>query len=138
MARTRTEGLKAYRAKLLNRLPDAAKAEMQRANERTADDFLATVKRIIPRGDPKDGNLADTLEKRAGDPEFGGLGVAVSVGGPGHPYPLSLEAGHKAPDGSHVPGKPFWNPAKRLAAKRHKGRASRAQSKAIKSVIGGG
>jgi hypothetical protein len=136
---TRTEGLQAFRRKVLERLPAAAKEEMRRANDKSADDMVATVRRVLSGlGDDKAPELDSTLEKRPGDAEFGGLGVIVTIGGPNAPYPLHLEAGHKAPDGSHVPPKPFWNPAKRLVSKRHRGRARRALSKAVKITAGAG
>jgi hypothetical protein len=137
MAKTRTEGLQRFRQKVIQKFPDAARQVMADANNKTADDFMATIRRIIPEGDADAPELIATLEKRQGDPEYGGLGVVVSIGGPDAPYPLHLEGGHKARDGSHVPPKPFWNPAKRLAAKRHKGRAARALRKAVQITTGG-
>jgi len=133
----RTENLQRWRQKVLERFPKAAREAMREANNKSADEMMATVRRIIPEGDELAPELISTLEKRAGDPEFGGLGVMVTIGGPQAPYPLHLEGGHKAPDGSHVPPKPFWNPAKRVTAKRHKGRSARALRKAINSITGG-
>lgn len=134
----RTQGLQAFRQRVISRLPKAARDTIQEANEKSADDMVGTIRRIIPKGDDRAPELLSTLEKRPGDAEFGGLGVIVTIGGPNAPYPLHLEAGHKAPDGSHVPPKPFWNPAKQLVSKRHKGRARRALSKAIKITAGAG
>jgi hypothetical protein len=131
MARTRTEGLERYKRKMAL-LTEEARAEIRKANNASADEFMAKVRAIIPKGDPANGNLVDTLEKQDGE----GTGVIVSIGGPDHPYPLHLEAGHKARDGSHVPGKPFWNPTKRVLSKRHRGRAARALNKAIKKMAG--
>lgn len=134
MARSaKVEGLERLRQRVLSRLPAAAKAEIRKANERTAADFMKTVQRIIPKGDPERGHIVDTLRS---EPVAASTGVAVTIGDAAHPYPLHLEAGHKAPDGSHVPGKPAWNPAKRLARKRHKGRAARALRAAIKITAG--
>lgn len=138
MARTRTEGLQQQRQKVLRRFPAAAREEMRRANEKSADEFMALVRRILPPGDPDAPELVSTLEKRPGDETSGGLGVIVSIGGPSAPYPMHLEAGHRAADGSHVPGRPFWNPARRVVNRKHKGRAARAQRKAIKTITGGG
>jgi hypothetical protein len=133
----RTQGLQAFRRKVLERLPQAAKDAMREANEKSADDMIAMVKRSLSGlGDEKAPELDSTLEKRPAAAD--GLGVEVTIGGPNAPYPLHLEAGHKAPDGSHVPPKPFWNPAKQLVSKRHKGRARRALSKAIKITAGAG
>jgi hypothetical protein len=135
MALTRTEGLRRLRQKVLERLPAAAREEMRRANDRSADEFEATVRRALNGlGDDQAPELESTLEKRPGDP--GEVGVIVSIGGPQAPYPLHLEAGHKARDGSHVPPKPFWNPSKAVVSKRHRGRARRALSKAVKITAG--
>lgn len=135
MAKTRTEGLTEFRQKVLSRLPQAAKDQMAKANEKSADEFVALIERIIPRGEDEGGHLADTLVKEAIP---GGVGFKVSLGDAAHPYPLHLEGGHLAPDGSHVPPVPFWNAARHQVAKRHKGRASRAIGKAVKIVFGEG
>lgn len=134
---SRVEGLQKFRQSVIGRFPREARDLMRAANEKSANEFVALIEQIIPRGDPEDGNLVDTLHKRDGDPGYGGLGVLVSIGGPDQPHPLHLEAGHKARDGSHVPPTPFWNPARHRINKRHKGRASRALSKAIKMITGG-
>jgi hypothetical protein len=135
---SRVEGLQRLRQKVLDRFPKAARDVMREANEKSATEFESTVRRIAPKGDDLAPELLETLEKRPGDVEFGGLGVLVTIGGPQAPYPLHLEAGHKARDGSHVPPKPFWNPAKRVVSKRHKGRAARALRKAIQIATTGG
>lgn len=135
MAKSRTEGLAEFRQRVLQRLPKEAKDQMAKANEKSADEFFSLVERIIPRGDDEDGHLADTLVKEAIP---GGVGFKVSLGDAAHPYPLHLEGGHLAADGSHVPPVEFWNAARHQVAKRHKGRASRAISKAVKIVFGGG
>lgn len=134
---TRTENLQRWRQKVLQRFPASARATMRDANEKSADEFMALVRKIMPPGDDLAPELISTLQKRPGDAAFGGLGVIVSIGGPEAPYPLHLEAGHKAADGSHVPPKPFWNPARRVVNRKHKGRTQRAQRKAIKSITGG-
>lgn len=135
MARVSVEGLERLRAKVLQRLPAKAKALIATANDKNADEFVETVRRIIPKGDAADGHLVDTLEKiPAKDSE---TGVAVTIGGPDQPHPLHLEGGHRARDGSHVAAKPFWNPAKAVLRKRARGRASRAMSAAVKSITGG-
>ena len=131
---SRVEGLQRFRQRVLERFPQAARDEIKKANQRSAAEFAATVKRIIPKGDELAPELDQTLEVRDGTE----TGVIVSIGGPQAPYPLHLEAGHKARDGSHVPAKPFWNPAKRITAKKHKGRASRALRKAIQITTTGG
>lgn len=137
MAKTRTEGLRrlSRRARIL---PAVGRAEIAAANDKSADDFVALVRRIIPKGDTEQPELESTLAKQAGSAEDGETGVTVSIGGPQAPYPLHLEGGHRAANGKHVPGRPFWNPARQVTNKRHKSRAARALRKAIKASIGGG
>lgn len=130
--RTRVQGLARMRKRVLQRYPAAAREEIKKANDRNADEFMGLVKRIIPKGDPRDGNLVDTLEKRDGED----TGVLVTIGGPAAPYPLHLEGGHRAPDGTHVPATPYWYPAKRVLLKKTRGRASRAMTKAAKIAAG--
>lgn len=117
MARgAKTEGLDRLKAKVA-RLPAAAKARMADLNFDSARRMSNTARILLTRGDPERGHLEDTLRVEKGQTETGYL---TKVGGPGHPYPLHLEAGHKASDGSHVSPQPFWYPAKRLQLKRHK------------------
>jgi hypothetical protein len=135
VAKTRTEGLAAWKRKVLQRYPQAARDQIRQANERSADDYAGLLRRIIARGDPKDGHLVDTIRKDAS--EASEVGFSVSIGDAAHPYPLHLETGHRAADGTHVPAKPAIFPARRVVAKRHKGRVARASSKAVKIVTGG-
>jgi hypothetical protein len=121
------------RKRMLAMAGPEAQAEMVKANEKSAADFKAGIVRIIPRGDPAAGNLVDSLQDYA----VGPTGRGVSIGGPGHRYPLHLEAGHRNRDGSHTPGKPFWNPTKRVLMKRINGRAVRAERAAIKRITAG-
>lgn len=116
MARTRTEGLERLKARIAG-LPAAAKAKMRLANEDSARFMWGSVRIALKRGDPKGGHLEDTVRVEKGQTETGYL---TKVGDAAHPYPLHLEGGHKAPDGSHVPPNPFWNPARKRALKRHK------------------
>lgn len=130
---TRIDGLDRLRARVLVRLPKALKEDLKAANEKSADEFMGLVRKVIPKGDPTNGNLVDTL--RTIDEPGSETGVRVIIGGMGEQiHPMHLEGGHRAPDGSHVPGKPYWNPAKRVLAKRIKGRATRAANKAVKSI----
>lgn len=129
----KVEGMARLRERLLAMAGPQAEAAMHKANARNADEFKATVAAIIPRGDPKDGNLVDTLRRYSP----GGIAEAVSIGGPDQPHPLHLEAGHRNRDGTHTPGKPFWNPAKRVLRKKTEGRAKRAERAAIKAITGG-
>ncbi|HYC66645.1 HK97 gp10 family phage protein [Brevundimonas sp.] len=118
------------------RLPEAAREQMRRANEKNASEFKAKVEAIVPHtGDDKGGDLRSTLVMAKTDND---TGYTVSIGGPEAPYPLHLEAGHMGPDGKPVPGKPFWNSAKRVLKKRAAARASRALNAAIRQAKAGG
>lgn len=131
----RVEGLDSLRERVLRRLPASAKAKVKAANDKNADEFMGLVRRAIPPGEDEDGaHLVDTLVKD----EVSETGVSVSIGGPQAPYPLHLEGGHRARDGSHVPAKPGWNPAKRVIRKRAKGRSARAMNAAVKQIAAGG
>lgn len=129
----KVQGLERLRNKVLQRLPTEARAKLDAANSRNADEFLARVAIVVTKGDPKDGNLVDTLKKEKSDRSE--TGYAVSIGGPDQPHPMHLEGGHRAPDGSHVPGKPYWNPTKRVMKKRARARNARAASAAIKAAV---
>lgn len=132
MARgARTLGLERLKAKIA-RLPPAAKARMAKANEQSAGDMAGTARLLLKRGDPKGGHLEDTIRVEKGETETGYL---TRVGGPGQPYPLHLEAGHKAADGSHVPPQPFWYPAKRKWAKAHKRKMGRVLQAAVDDIL---
>ncbi|RYE57628.1 MAG: hypothetical protein EOP20_07150, partial [Hyphomicrobiales bacterium] len=124
----KTEGLARYRQKVLQRFPAAAREAIKEANRKNAEEFADRIRVVIPKGDSKNGHLVDSLIVRDGDQSD--ESVIVSLGDEQHPYPFHLEAGHRAQDGAHVPGKPFWNPTKRVMAKRTKARGARARSKA--------
>lgn len=130
----RVEGLDRLKARL-TALSAAARAEMLRAHNANADEFMAKVAQIVPRSNDPDGvELADTLEKVAGQTE---TGVKVQIGGAPALYPAHLELGHMGPGGKKVDATPFWYPAKRVLKKRHRGRSARALNKAIKMTSGG-
>lgn len=134
MAQTKVEGLERLRAKVLERLPAEAKRAIAEANQKNAHDMAALVLRTIPRGNPADGALADSVgvvEGAQGDGAY-----LTTIGSAKTPYVLHLEAGHRNADGTHTPGKPFWNPSKRVVKKRARGRAARALTKAVKAVTG--
>ena len=134
MADPKIEGMERWKAKVGSRLSPALKAQMKADNGKSADEFMKLVARNIPRGDPKDGHLADSLKKE--DATRSETGVAVSIGDAAHPYPMHLEGGHRTANGKHVPGKPFWNPAKRVLVKRHRSRSARGVNKVIKAMAG--
>ncbi len=118
----------------IEKLSDAAKTKMEKANALNSAEFEAKVNAIIPHtGDAKGGDLKATLTRERGETE---TGWKVSIGGPGAPYPLHLEAGHMGPGGKPVPAKPFWNPAKRVLRKRAEGRRNRALKQAVDDAKG--
>lgn len=129
MARTQ---IKVIRQTAAHLLPQKLKDDLREANDHNADEFMDRIRSVIPRGDPDDGNLVDSLSKRAGDRSE--MAVIVSIGDAQHKHPMHLEGGHRNADGSHTPAKPFWNPTKRVMAKGIKARASRALRQAIKEV----
>jgi len=129
----KVEGLERLRAKLLKMTGPQAQAAMLKANTRSASEFEALVRQIVPQGDEERGHLVDTLRQTS----RGATGVEVSIGDKGNPYPAHLELGHKARDGSHVPGLAFWFPAKRVTKKKAHGRIVRAERAAIKQIMGG-
>lgn len=126
--------LERFKARVLALAGPQAEAALKRANELNAEDFRATVARIIPRGDPEDGHLVDSLRVEPS----GDTGSAVSIGDAKHPYPLHLETGHKLPSGKTVPGKAYWFPSKRVTAKKARGRLVRAERLVIKAAAAAG
>jgi hypothetical protein len=127
---SKVEGIQAFRQRVLGTLKPEARKLMADANQKNAQEFHDLVAQIVPRGDPKPPNLADTLVMRPGDQTS--TAFLVSIGGPGAPYPLHLEGGHRTKGGAHVPAEPFWNPAKRVLRNRARRRAQRALNAAVK------
>jgi len=129
------EGADRLRAKLLKVLGTKGQTVILKANQKSANEFEALVKQAVPQDpDDKNGHLVDTL----GQSQSGPLGVEVFIGGPGqHGYPLHLETGHRARDGSHVAGKPYWFPAKRVVKKSAHARTLRSYRAAIKAGLAG-
>lgn len=131
----RIEGIARWKEKILKRLPAALRDQIKAANTKNADEFIKLVATNIPRGDPEDGNLVDTLHKGdATGNRRSETGVVVTIGGPDQPHPVHLEAGHRNKDGTHVPGKPYWWPARRVLRKRAKSRVARAANAAVRSL----
>lgn len=129
---TRVEGLEGFRRRMLETIPAAAREKLKAANQKNAEEFAALVRRIVPKSPEDDGvQLASTVEVRDGTTE---TAVEVTIGGPAAPYPFHLEHGHAAADGSHVPGKPFWNPARRVLRKKTNSRRARALNAALKAT----
>jgi hypothetical protein len=130
VASVRTLNIPRFKEKVLKRLPQGVKDAVRAANEKNADEFMAKVRQIVPTDT---GHLASTLSKQAGKTE---TAVAVGIGDAEEPAG-PIEWGHKARDGSHVAGRPFFYPARRVGFKRWKGRTARAASKAIKEAVSG-
>lgn len=120
------------KSRALQRLPQAVKEAALEANLANADDFAKRVAVNIPKGDPADGQLVDTL--KTGQVASSETGAFATIGGPEAPHALHLEAGHRNKDGSHTPAKPYWYPTRRVMLKRFAGRQSRAIGKAIRGL----
>ena len=127
----RVANLARFKARLLAIVDPQAIATLRKANAKNAQDFRDTVARSVPRGDPEDGQLVDTLTVR----EYPPTATGVSIGDEKHPYPLHLETGHRARDGTHVPGKKYWFPSKQATKKRAHNRLLRAERAIIKSAV---
>jgi hypothetical protein len=130
MISAKVEGLERLKKKMLALAGPQNEAVMRAANQKNADEFEALVRSIIPRGDPEDGNLVTTLHQTHPSP----LATAVGIGSDALPYVYHLETGYTAKDGTHVPGKPFWFPARRVVRKRAHSRIVRAERAVIKSI----
>jgi len=133
-AEIKAANLARMRARVLALAGPESEAAMLKANTGRAKLMAQTVRSALPRGDPANGNLVDTLASHV----ISSTGVEVAIGGPGAPYPLHLEVGHRARDGTHVRGKPFWFPAKRVTKKSSLSRIVRVERAAIKKITGGG
>lgn len=121
--------------KLLSLIGPAAQERIRTVNDKSAKEFIQLVRVAVPQSaNPKGGHLADTIQSKPAEP----LGVAVSIGASGNPYPAHLEWGHRLPNGVTVPGKPFWFPAVRVLKKRRWGQIKRAQKAAISAAVAAG
>jgi hypothetical protein len=133
-AEIKAANIERMRTRMLAIVGPKAEAMILKANELSAKQFAATVRRAIPRGDPKGGELVNTIVTE----QPTRVGVSVSIGNPEVPYPLHLETGHRARDGTHVPGKAYWFPAKQVTKKSARNRVLRAERAAIKLATSGG
>ena len=122
------------RANLKTVLTVKGKATLQKANAANAKEFAALVRLAVPQDPNSPRHLVDTIVQE----EVGETGASVSIGNADVPYPLHLETGHRMPDGAHVPGKPYWFPAKRVVKKRAHARTLRSYRAAIKSGLSNG
>jgi hypothetical protein len=128
----KVQGLEDLTAKLLKLGGPVFEEKLRAANAKNAEEFAALVKSIIPRG-TEDSHLADSIVIA----QSGRVGTAVSIGDAAHKYPMHLETGHRNKGGEHVPGKPFWYPAKRVQSRRWRGRTRRVGNAMIKTIAAG-
>jgi hypothetical protein len=112
----------------LNKARDDAQAEARRACSVSADELVQRVKAAVPRGDPRNGHIVDSVEKFQDGPDTFG----VRIGGDATPYAAALEFGHAAPDGTRVPPQKVFFPSVKIINKRHGRRIRRWFRKAIK------
>jgi hypothetical protein len=125
------EGIESLTAKLKALYGSQHTGALLKANQKSAKDFQALVRATAPV-DPESrhGHLVDTLAQTED-----ARSVSVSIGNETHRYPFHLEVGHRARDGSHVPGKAFWFPAIRVLKKRRLGQIVRAENATVKAII---
>ena len=127
------QGVDEVNAVLQRIIHGAGGQTLRDANEKGAREFMAMVRIACPRERDPDGSaLIDTLKQESD----GAVAVIVSIGDEAHKYPAHLEMGHRSKDGTHVPGKAFWYPAKRSVRKRNANRITRAERAAIKAAVG--
>jgi hypothetical protein len=132
-AQIKAANFERFRRRVLDLMGPDAEAILLKANTISAKEFAATVRQTVPIGDPDRGHLVSTLKSQV----ISSTGVSVSIGGEGFPYPAHLELGHRARDGTHVPGKAFWFPSKRVTKKRASARIRRAQRQIVKAATSG-
>lgn len=124
-------GFESLRAKMLRIIKSSGEATLLKANQKNADEFAALVRSAVPQDPhPLHGHIVDTLHQA----RVGAVGVEVSIGDADHKYPLHLEAGHKFPNGTLAPPRPYWLPSKRVVKKRSHARIIRAERAAIKAA----
>lgn len=105
---------------------------------KSANELASTAKALVPRG-PGPDHLADTIEGHVVD---GGRGFEVTAGGDTVDSKIQAHAVEGGRRSSAKTGgmdaRPYLNPAKRLMAKRIRGRINRGINKALKKVAGNG
>lgn len=119
----------------LKAIPAAVKSQIRDALDKSADEMVATMKRLAP---VDEGALRESIRKEPGDHD---LSVKVTAGGPmttkevrkgsgaEYDYALGVEFGT-----SDTAAQPFFWPSYRLGRKRVKARSKRAVTKAVKST----
>lgn len=106
----------------------AASEEAKRACKVSADELVNRIKAAVPRGDPRNGHIVDSVHSYQVDENT----IAVKIGSEATPYAAALEFGHAAPDGSRVPPQKVFFPQVRVINKKHGRRIRRWFRKAIK------
>lgn len=137
MAKVSITGLKELRQQLLRKLPDAVKAEVQTALDKSGEEMVQMARALAP---VDDGDLRDSIKSTsAGNltPLYGGGGqtkvdelqVRVTAGSGKVRYSALVEHGTKK-----MPAQPFFWPSYRSLRKRFRGRITRALNKALKAA----
>ena len=133
------EGLSALEARWA-RIPALVKAEVAAAMEATANELVAEMKSVAPRGET--GKLAGSIAWTWGDApkgamtigtvggrEYGTLRITIYAGGGDAFYARFQEFGTVK-----MPAHPFFFPVWRARKRRTRGRITRAISKAMKKA----
>jgi HK97 gp10 family phage protein len=139
-------GLEQLRAKI-RALPEAARADIRKAMEQSADEVVAMAKRLVP---VDSGALRDSIGWTWGEPPKGSFALARS-GPPGEAITIYAGSRDKELGGRDAfyvrwvefgtvtaTAHPFFFPSWRALRRRVKSRNSRAVSKAFKKVAAGG
>lgn len=113
----------------LARIPDRVKEAVDRRLSTEADDLAGAVQRAAP---VETGELVASIHAERNPRRD--LSYRVIVGGPA---PLSVEFGHRAADGSHVPARPFAYPTARARKPGIRRRTAADARKAFKEEFGG-
>ncbi|SLN36584.1 hypothetical protein AQS8620_01302 [Aquimixticola soesokkakensis] len=105
-------------AKKLKDLPDRVKKYVDQANKKSGDELISIAKVLIPN--------------KSGENRAQIKGTALESGA----YLADFGPKSKVIEGKNGP-RPFVNPALKVSRKRHRGRAKRAASKAVKELFNG-
>lgn len=106
----------------------AAEAEAMRACKVSADELVQRVKASVPKGDPRNGHIQDSVHAYKKDDKT----YAVKIGSEAMVYAAPLEFGHGNADGSRTPPQKVFFPNVKIINKKHGRRIRRWFRKAIK------
>lgn len=117
-------------------VPDAIVEQLKPALEDSAGIMVDLVKSIAPVSDlsPDPGSLRDSVRSEPGSHDLAVVVIEDGADENGKAIAAHVEQGHKAKDGTKVEAVPHFWPAYRVTKKRMRGKASRALTKAVKSV----